>query len=258
MRIRSILLALLAVSCGGGGNSSDKDQPSVGDVRGAGYKTIAIEVDYQVGAEPYVGSAGRFDDVWQITRENVTRAFASTQKTVTVPNQLAQMESFTDFAQASFTQDDILRVAGTHRQTRSANGTASFYVVWLNGYFDDGNGPNQDILGVSLGRTGVLAIFKPVIASSESPVLPGLAKALEQSTLVHELGHAFGLVNDGVALASAHEDTAHPHHCTNEKCVMNWSAARVGSAVAIARAFLTTGSTVVYDAACLGDLDAAR
>ena len=88
--------------------------------------------------------------------------------------------------------------------------------------------------------------------------LPGVTKVLEQSTLVHELGHAFGLVNDGVALTSAHEDAAHAHHCTNEKCVMNWSAERVGSAVAVAKAFLTSGTTVVYDASCLADLDAAK
>ena len=37
MRSTGILLALLALSCSGGGNTSDKDQPSVGDVRGAGY-----------------------------------------------------------------------------------------------------------------------------------------------------------------------------------------------------------------------------
>ena len=65
-------------------------------------------------------------------------------------------------------------------------------------------------------------------------------------------------MNDGVALTSAHEDSAHPHHCTNEKCVMNWSVERVGSAVAVAKSFLATGTTVIYDNLCLADLDAAK
>lgn len=253
---RGALFALL-VACGGGTNHSDNDQPTVAQVRSSAFTTIDVEIDYQAGAEPYVGSAGPIADVWQIARDNTARAFEATNKTVTIPSTLAGMEQLGDYKQSTFTSDQILSLAAEHRGTKTSGTTASFYVVFLNGLFDDGTGPQNDILGVSLGHSGVIAIFKPVIAGTEAG-LPGVTKVLEQSTLVHELGHAFGLVNDGVAMVAPHEDAAHPHHCTNDKCVMNWSAERVGSAVAVAKAFLTNGTTVVFDASCLADLDAAK
>lgn len=256
---RGALFALVAslLACGGGIDLSDKDQPTVAQVHSTSYTAINVEVDYQVGAEPYVGSAGLIGDVWQIAKDNITRAFKATNKTATIPNTLAGMEPLTDYKQASFTSNQILSLAAEHRGTRSAGTTAAFYVVFLNGLYDDGTGAKNDILGVSLGGSGVIAIFKRVISGQESG-LPGVTKVLEQSTLVHELGHAFGLVRDGVALTSAHEDGAHAHHCANDKCVMSWSAERVGSAVAVAKSFLATGTTVIYAADCLADLDAAK
>jgi predicted Zn-dependent protease len=255
--LRHVALFALLAACTSGTNTSPNDQPSAAAVHSSRFTTVAVEVDYQTGATPYVGSAGRLDDVWQIARDNGTRAFQATKKTFTIPNQIASMEEIKDFQASSFTSDKILAIAAAHRNTRSADATAAFYVVFLNGLYDDGTGPQSDVLGVSLGNSGVIAMFKPVIRGSESG-LPGVSKVLEQSTLVHELGHAFGLVDDGVALKSAHEDGAHPHHCTNESCVMNWSAERLGSAINIAHAYLTTGSTVVFDEACLADLDAAH
>ena len=74
------------------------------------------------------------------------------------------------------------------------------------------------ILGINLDGTPTIAIFKPVIESASNS---RTEKALiEQSTIVHEIGHAIGLVNKGVRATTAHHDTANGAHCTNEGCVM--------------------------------------
>ncbi len=216
--------------------------------------SIEVEIDYQTGAAPYEGNAGRLGDVWQISQQNVERIFLKGAKTVRIPNVVSQWESIGASTAANYTSDEILEIAKVHRGVQSGNGVAAFYVVFLDGIYQDADGPQKDVLGVSIGQTGVLAMFKPVIAQSET-VTPGISKVLEQTTLVHELGHAFGLVNNGIPLTTSHQDTEHGRHCTNESCVMNWSSERLAGALNVARKFITTGTTIVFDDACLGDVD---
>ncbi len=81
----------------------------------------------------------------------------------------------------------------------------SYYLLFLNGLFDDdGSGKgNPNILGVSLGDTGVIAIFKPVIDGTRQTALDTeTPKLVEQLTLIHEFGHAAGLVDNGMPMAS--------------------------------------------------------
>ena len=62
-------------------------------------------------------------------------------------------------------------------------------------------------------------IFKDVIRSlGGSTSLQHLA---EQSVILHEVGHALGLVNGYVGMTSYdHEDPGSSSHCTNPNCVM--------------------------------------
>lgn len=64
--------------------------------------------------------------------------------------------------------------------------------------------------------------------------------SVEGQIAVHEFGHNLGLVNRGTPALSAHEDLAHPKHCSNTGCVMFW----------------VLSSTVVlqFDAACIADI----
>jgi hypothetical protein len=94
-------------------------------------------------------------------------------------------------------------------------------------------------------------MFKPVIASAAS--LPNVRKFVEQSTLVHEFGHAVGLVNNGVAMVSAHQDTAHGAHDTSSACVMYYANEGASDAAQFAQRYITTGNEVIFDSACLAD-----
>jgi hypothetical protein len=261
-RLSPLIVLSCAIACTdpstGRDGSVQKDmsvQPSPDMLFSPSVTDVVLEVDYQPGAEPYTGGVATVSDVWQITRDNVTRAFMKHPKKLTIPSTLAQMESLADVSGSAFTVTQILAIADKHRGTPSAGAVTSYYVLFLVGKFDDGSGPSDNVLGVSLGTTGVIAMFKPVIKSTDG-LVGGVGKYVEQSTLVHEFGHAIGLVNNGITPTSAHHDAAHGAHCSNDRCVMYWANEGASAATDFVKQTLVTGSTIIFAADCLADLDA--
>jgi hypothetical protein len=111
------------------------------------------------------------------------------------------------------------------------------------------------VLGVSLGDTGVIAVFKPVVRGASA--LPTLQRFVEQTTLIHEFGHAVGLVANGLSVTSAHHDAAHGAHCTNQDCVMYYLNEGASDALAFVQRRIQGGSSVVFGPECLQDAHAA-
>ena len=214
---------------------------------------LTIEIDYQPGAEPYTGSLLGMD-TWNLFTTNVNRLFQGAGKTLTVPTTLPQMEKLATVTGTEWNVQAILEVAAQHRAGQNTTDTASFYFVYFDGYFKDDTGVRKDVLGVSLGNTGILAMFKPVIEASTSN--SRFRMFVEQSTLIHEFGHAIGLVDNGVTMVKTHKDTPHGAHCTSDKCVMYWANEGAASALQFVQQYLTTGNEILYDTDCLNDVQA--
>ena len=82
------------------------------------------------------------------------------------------------------------------------------------------------------------------------------SKYIEQSTLVHEMGHALGLVNTGLPMDVAHQDTAHGPHCNNPDCVMYWLNEGASDLRGYIIRLLLPGNTrfpILFDDKCLED-----
>jgi predicted Zn-dependent protease len=264
-------LALAAAQCDGssygngsnppgGNNNSTNTTPSsdrITQIYAKSTTQLVVEIDYQKGAEPFTGSFLGMD-AFNITRVNIEKLFqgggATPAKTLVLPTQLAQMEQLNDITDTTFTGPRILEIAAQHRAEKDAPGRATFYILFLSGLYDDGKAVRNDVLGVALGSTGVVAMFKPVISGSTN--LQQLQKYVEQTTLVHELGHSVGLVNFGVAPVAQHEDTAHGAHCTNTRCVMYYANEGASAALQFARDYIVTGNEILFDADCLNDTKA--
>jgi len=229
-------------------------QPPAQQLYGSAIHNLDFEIDYVPGAEPYTGSVLGFGEVWDVTETNVARLFQGSNKAFSIPRTLDKMEKLTDVTGADFAVDQILAIASKHRNQLSSGDTATFYFVWLNGYYRDEMGVNKNVLGVSLGATGVLAMFKPVIAGTGSGT-PGLnaERYVEQATIVHEFGHAAGLVENGLALTSAHNDAAHKAHCTNQDCIMYWAIEGSSGAVSYVQKSLLSSNTILWGKECLDD-----
>ena len=238
------LVPFVILSCG-----SSKAPTSVYD---PAVSALVIEVDYAPTAKP---TPGRGLSLFQLTRTNLERLFKDTSVKVTVPSSDAEMEQLSDVAASTYTSDELLAIATKHRNQTSSTTTIAFYVLYLDGYFKDSTGTRNDVLGVSLGSTGVIGMFKPVMDSVGATGTAGFAG---ETTLIHELSHAVGLVNNGVPLMSAHQDSANGKHCNNSECIMYFSNEGVDSIREFLKRVVRDGNTILFDSACLADVDAAK
>ena len=127
------------------------------------------------------------------------------------------------------------------------------FVLYLDGYFNLDGQEQTNVLGISVGSFTV-AIFKPVISAIQGGgVLGGDPKyQVEQATVVHEVGHAVGLVDNGVALHTDHLDEAHGKHCDNTNCVMYW--ANEGASGASSLFGGASVNQLVFGQECLDDI----
>lgn len=267
--MRWIVLVLFTVACGhlpfGGGDDGDvpptdsgkRPDASIppGSVFDPAIAKVVVEIDYETGQEPFTGLILGFGDTFDLTVNNINRLFAS-KKQLAIPRTKAEMMDVGNIPDEELTVDDILALATAHRDKQDTADTKTYYVIFVSGHFRDAGGIQSGVLGVSIGNTGVLAMFKDVIRSTNVPGLPNVVRYVEQSTLTHELGHAIGLVANGVPMVAAHKDTPHGAHCDNDKCVMYYLNEGASDAAKFAQMYVLAGDTIVFDARCLADVDA--
>jgi predicted Zn-dependent protease len=253
------VFAVVTISCGDSSTSANDGgaQPEPIALYDDAITTIELEIDYASGAEPYTGSVVGMGEVWNVFRTNAEALFAGRDKTFVIPTELAEMEELGDVTGESFTSNEILDLASAHRDRPSDGSTATFYILFLDGFYEDGDGVNEGVLGVSIGDTGVIAMFKPVIESTSSGPFLGVEKFVEQATLVHEFGHAVGLVNNGVPLASAHHDEEHGAHCANQDCVMYFQIEGTQGAIDFVAETVVSDDVILFGSECLEDTAAA-
>lgn len=214
---------------------------------------LTVEVAYEPGAEPYAGTSAKGKPNWDLLESNLNALFEnrSLKPHVTVPKTLGEMLQIPAQSKTSWTAQDIVDLAGRHRITSSTTTTGYFWIVFLNGHFNQNGMDNASTIGVSVNGTTIIAIFKDVIEA----VSPNAAVAVyvEQSTVIHEVGHALGLVNNGIPTTSDHHDSAHTGHCKNPDCVMYWMNEGAADLKAFAQKLMATGSSTMFGQECLDD-----
>ncbi len=179
---------------------------------------FSVNVMYEVGAIPYTGLIGlTTNETWDITKSSYEALFQNhVGRTVSVPTAIGQMTQFADQAKSSWTSGDLIQLGMQKSPKLVTNFDVRVTVIFLNGMYN--NDPN--ILGVHFAGYPFAFVFKDIVLSTGGD--PVSQRYAEQATVVHELGHIVGLVNNGVPMAVAHEDGGHPKHSTNAQCVMYW------------------------------------
>ncbi|BDD06241.1 hypothetical protein [Aureibacter tunicatorum] len=218
-------------------------------------QNLKIEVAYEKGAEPYSNMTN--GDYWDFTSENIAALFSNEMLKVDVDNEAGDMLELPAQNKESFSAEDLLNLWRANFSTSNTPTDAYLYLLFVDGFFQDTDGQNlEGVIGVNITGTPVTAVFMPVVERS-SRLLPTRA-FVEQTTVIHEMGHAVGLVNNGVPLTSEHQDVEHGAHCTNQECVMYWLNEGVADMIAYIQRFQETGSKVIFGDECLKDTRSYR
>lgn len=160
-------------------------------------------------------------------------------------------------AGARYATEDVRALDRAHRTQFSKGAQLSVFVLFLGGKSaqDDGN---YNTLGQTYWNTSMVVYGNTTRRVAENlGGSPQAVHAVESVTLLHEFGHALGLVANGTPQApigsapAGHLDEAHPAHCNNPRCLMHYSVEN-----GLLAQVLMTGQFPELDAPCLNDLRA--
>lgn len=219
-------------------------------------QSVNIDVYYEPGAEPYFGNNSAARPLWDVLKDNLTEIFKyrGIRPSISVPTQLSEMYAIPAQDQVNWLATEILAMDTTQRQAVSSFTNSRFRIYFLNGYYNDGSGTQNGVIGVSINGTPIIAIFKDVIESSSGVLL--VKKFVEQSTLVHEMGHALGFVNNGVPMSVPHQDTGRGAHSTDTDCVMYYQNEGAASLISFFQRYMASSSLIMWGPRVLADAQA--
>ena len=238
-----LLILFLILSCG----KAPVEKSSLKQQNPSAYfssNTVTVKVYFEPGAEPYV-EEGLIFKTWNILEKNLEALFAgrSLIPQLIVPKAISEMTVLPVQNQVSWSTSAATELA---KRTQTSSDPSSFEVYFVNGRSKDG----ANVIGFHLSGSRIIMIFKDVIRNSGTDAVP---KYVEQATLVHEIGHALGLVNNGTKMQSPHQDKEHGAHCNNPDCVMYFSNEGSAGMMTYAQKILQTGNLVMFDDKCLQD-----
>ncbi len=241
------LILLLTSSC----KSDDKDtvDPTLANKQTLGtsaedllssveFKSITLEFVYPEGFGP---EQGTINSLLEFLEERINKPQGITVVENIIPPPTG----------APFTIQEIRTIEDTNRTIYNNGDNLAVYI-----FFSNGNSSNDTPTKVTLGsayRNTSIVIYKKTIR--DIAISNGINIPLaEKTTLQHEFGHLFSLVNIQLDdIHQVHEDTQNSKHCEVEECLMYFEATAGRSA--IVKMFTDKSSAVrPLDPLCIEDL----
>lgn len=242
---------------GGGGGTSGYDFEALDHVRGDEFPRLLVEIDHVEGFAP---GADALADVQGEVAKLVLGGHLGKPGGVefVIDEALPAHED----PEHVYTFDELDALGAAHRSLEPAADQSYLHVLYADALYE-----KEGVLGFAWGGDR-LVVLKGYLddtckAGTLGPILSKIqakvCQITEAQVLLHELGHLFGLVANGVEMAEPHEDAEHARHDVNEDCVMYW-AVESSSVVDLVAQKVAGGDEEVsaFDAACLADLLAAQ
>ncbi|MCR9204701.1 MAG: hypothetical protein NXH75_09000 [Halobacteriovoraceae bacterium] len=263
MKILSLILILMVFFSSCGQDSNDEKVITINQGQSdeilhilfQSMSSFEAQVFFEPGAEPYTGNTLSGKPIWNFFEKNVSNALKATSRglSLTIPKSLTSMTNIGSKNKTTWTANELVQLASGHGQENTAQ-KGVLKLFFLNGSFADESGSKPSVLGVHITNSMVVVIFKDNIDAIRSSQGLAVARFSEQSVLIHEFGHALGLVNNGVSPQTAHHDSEHGGHCTNSNCVMYWQNEGSDDLVQFIRNYIATGDEDLFGNQCLQDL----
>lgn len=165
---------------------------------------VVIEIDYVAEREPSALALDALDETLRKT----------TSKDIVLVGPGSASLSRAESPSHEWTRDMLVSFARENKDRQSA---AYLHVLYVDGHYGSA-------LGVNFGDTSF--VFMDQITNLGSfPLKRNIAPGdAERSVLIHEVGHALGLVNNGVPMVKPHEHPEDDGHSNNRDSVM-WPTA---------------------------------
>ncbi|MFN3528793.1 MAG: hypothetical protein ACK417_02595 [Bacteroidia bacterium] len=204
-------------------------------VSGKFFKKLELEILHHPNSEP---SASTISRVQEFLQNHIDKPEGINISLRALPT--AQ--------QSDYSINSLLALEAAHRTKFNEKGVMSLCLLLVDGDFSETN----QVLGVAYRNT-TMALFHRTIRRHSGGLGQPQRSILETTVILHELGHVFGLVNNGAAMQQAHQDVAHGKHCNDNDCLMFYAVETtdfLGN--------LLGGQIPALDAQCLDDLNALK
>jgi hypothetical protein len=174
-------------------------------LRSSMYTSMVIEIAHEPGYKPYTSSTDLL----------VERLESVCDK----PSGISISYLEVDFGHSgSWSPDDVRQNGWDVKEESPLTGTTLRWQV----LFPAGTYESDTVLGVAVDASTV-ALFSDSIDEANEPFNRPSDESVENSVLVHEVGHLLGLVNLVYQSPVDHEDPEHPGHSNNDESVMYWA-----------------------------------
>jgi hypothetical protein len=252
-----LVVAVIAAGCSALNDRVTQPGSAAKDIVSTKYANLRVELDYPSGSEPNAQAVAELKAALQeVTgRDDAHVTIAQSPDIPAEPNR-------------AYSISDIQALENAHRSSHTGGDTVSVYVVYVAGSSTDDSGSSK-VLGVAYHGTS-LAMFKGNIRANTAPDGSILTQKpqenfVERAVLVHEFGHAMGLVNLGTPMVRDHEDRvndpARHGHSSNAQSVMYYAVETTGGLATIVNCVTgQCGADIPYryDADDKADLRALR
>ena len=201
------------------------------------YDRLIVEIQYVNGYEPSQVSVTELTDFLR-ERLNKLGGIAIVKTSVPSPGI------------SSYAVENIIKIEKESRTQNTSGSTLTAYIFFADAGYAGNNG-NSQVLGMAYGNTSIVIFERTIRDFSGAGINKPSTKALETTVMDHEFGHILGLVNNGSAMQTDHQDKPNGLHCSNKNCLMYYN---VETTDVIAN--ILGGNVPGLDANCMNDLKA--
>ena len=169
------------------------------------YTRLVIEIDYEEGFKPETSSTDMLVDRLESVCDK--------------PNGVDVKFTSTSFNHdGSWDADDVREKGWEAKAEEPREGSVlTWQLIFPSGTYEDDN-----VLGVAVDAS-TIAIFGESVDDAAGWFNRPSAEEVENSVIVHEVGHLLGLVNLVYTSPADHEDSENKGHSNNEDSVMYWA-----------------------------------